>query len=116
MEQHDLAAIGSRIQYIRKKFKYTYVALAEKTGLHFNTISKVEKGKVRPPQALLDYLNKAHGYNADWILYNKGRETGKVSDRDSKASMHAKIFDMEKEISELKGIVQRILNMLDEPS
>jgi transcriptional regulator with XRE-family HTH domain len=113
MQQQDLAAIGSRIQYIRNKHKYTYVELAEKSGLHFNTVSNVEKGKVRPPQKLLDYLNKEHGYNADWILYSKGRETGKIADKESKASLHAKIFDMEKEIAELKGLVQQILAKLD---
>ena len=113
MQQHDLMAIGGRLHYIRKKHNYTFPSLAEKAGLHFNTISRAEKGKIAPPQTLLDYLNKAHGYNADWILFNKGRETGKVSDKDSKASMQAKIYELERELTEVKHILKTILEKIE---
>jgi transcriptional regulator with XRE-family HTH domain len=114
MQQQDLLAIGGRVQYIRRKHGYTYRSLAEETGLHFNTVSGVEKGKGLPPLALLTFFQEKHGYSIDWILYNKGREQSGTIDKDSSAALKSKVFKMEKELKALKALVQEILRTLDE--
>jgi transcriptional regulator with XRE-family HTH domain len=114
MQQQDLPAIGARIKEIRTAKDWKQTDLSEKSGVHVNTISNIERGLRPPTQILLDFLANKEGYNIDWILTGRGKKTGKVTMAEEKANLHAKVYQMERELKEVKDMLKMILEKLNE--
>ncbi len=74
--------IGKRLLKLRRERKTTLKHLANETGLNPKYVSRVEKGEVIPPVAVILQLSKALEIDSSILLNEERRQAGKVSDRD----------------------------------
>ncbi len=51
--------LGKRIKRARKDKKMTQEDLADKVGLHYTTVSRIERGLSNPPVQTIDKIAKA---------------------------------------------------------
>jgi len=51
--------LGKRVRKTRRDRKMTQEDLAEKVGLHYTTISRIERGISNPPVQTIDKISKA---------------------------------------------------------
>lgn len=64
----DAADIGTRVQNMIEDRDMTQVALAEKIGVHQNTLNGYLKGKHRFPQEIIAPIAKALNISTDYIF------------------------------------------------
>ena len=63
--------IGIRLVKVRKKLGLSQIQLAERVGVHWQTISRIETGQRKIDAELLVHLCDM-GYDATWLLTGKG--------------------------------------------
>ena len=51
--------VGKRIRFLRKKYDWTQEELADKVGVDYTTINKIENGKRNPSLKTLERIAKA---------------------------------------------------------
>ncbi|MFW6099206.1 MAG: helix-turn-helix domain-containing protein [Thermodesulfobacteriota bacterium] len=74
--------IGKRLMKLRKEKKLTLKHLANETGLAPAFISKVEKGEVIPPVAVILQLSRALDIDSGALLSEEKRQADKQSEAD----------------------------------
>ncbi len=74
--------IGKRLLKLRRERTITLKHLANETGLNPKYISRVEKGELIPPVAVILQLSKALEIDSSILLREERRQAGKASDRD----------------------------------
>ncbi len=74
--------IGKRLLKLRRDKKLTLKQLANETGLAPAFISKVEKGEVTPPVAVILQLSRALDVDSGILLTQEKRKAEKQSDAD----------------------------------
>lgn len=60
--------IGTKIKELRKKAGLNQTEMAEKLGVHLQTISRYEKGKLIPSSEILSVLAEKFRVDAGWLL------------------------------------------------
>jgi transcriptional regulator with XRE-family HTH domain len=113
MQELDLKAIGSRIKSIREELDLTQAEFAEAVGVNKKTISLVENGHRKPSQEILSIISHKYQTNLEWVSTGNGNKKSdkKVNPR-SADNMYAKIISMEMELTQMKDIMQQILERL----
>ena len=74
--------LGKRLMKLRREKKLTLKNLANETGLTHEYISKVEKGDVIPPVAVILQLSKALEIDSGMLLREEKERAGKKSAAD----------------------------------
>lgn len=64
----EATAIGKRIRKFRKAQKLTQTELADKAGMNFNTVARIEAGKQHASEPSIRKLTKALGVQSSDIL------------------------------------------------
>jgi transcriptional regulator with XRE-family HTH domain len=72
---------GKRVMKLRREKKLSLVDLANETGLSKDFISKMEKGEIIPPVAVILQVSKALGIDSS-LLLKEEKEDEKKKDRD----------------------------------
>lgn len=65
-----MSAISNNIKNLRKKEKLTQKEFAEKVGVHFTTISKIEKGIREPSLTLIDKIRCTFNVSFEELMIN----------------------------------------------
>ncbi len=107
-----------RFKKIRKYFRYTQVELGKKTNTSTETISMIERGKVKSiNDNILAYLDE-QGINTSWLKFGTGEMLKSESNNNSewkekyeKAELRAE--KAEKEVSILKDTVSELRKKLN---
>lgn len=111
----DLLAIGARIKYFRKKNQINQGDLAREIGINAKTISLIENGKAKPNTRLLSYLAEKHHLNMPWVMTGKGEEKSILKqDKKSVAYLNSKVVLLERELEEMRVIMEEILKKLSD--
>ena len=74
--------LGKRLMRLRREKKMTLKHLANETGLKSDYISRVEKGDVIPPVAVILQLSRALEIDSGMLLREERKQAGKKSDED----------------------------------
>jgi transcriptional regulator with XRE-family HTH domain len=74
--------LGKRLMKLRREKGLTLKNLANETGLNSSYISRVEKGEVIPPVAVLLQLSRALEVDSSLLLREERELAGKKSDED----------------------------------
>jgi transcriptional regulator with XRE-family HTH domain len=74
--------LGKRIQKLRRERKMTLNDMANETGLAKNLISKLEKGEVIPPVAVILQLSRALEIDSSLLLSEEKEKLGRKKDED----------------------------------
>lgn len=64
--------IVQRIRHVRKHYKLTQVAFAERIGYGRGVIENIERGLVPPKQLFLQQISKVYNVDLDWLLTGEG--------------------------------------------
>lgn len=75
----DRAAIGKRIERLRKARKLTQRQLGARLGLSQSQISEIEAGNAKLDQDHLVLLQEQFGAPVEWILFDKNPRTCRPS-------------------------------------
>ncbi|QNO13480.1 helix-turn-helix transcriptional regulator [Alkalicella caledoniensis] len=67
---YNLAGFGANITDLRKNLKLTQKNISETSGIHVDTLRKIEKGKVIPTQETLDLLSLVLNKDLNKLLLN----------------------------------------------
>ncbi|QNK61723.1 helix-turn-helix transcriptional regulator [Pedobacter sp. PAMC26386] len=111
--QQDLKIIGARFKSFREANVGNQADLAKELGVNVKTISFIENGHVAPGAVYLSYLAEKHSLNMEWMMKGLGDEKKFLkTDPKSIANLHAKIILMEKELEEMKNLIETILEKL----
>lgn len=68
-----METIGDRLKHLRKENNLTQKDMAEKLGIHSNTISMYEKGNRNIPSTMIKKISDAFNISTDYLL--RGEET-----------------------------------------
>ncbi len=68
-----METIGDRLKHLRKENNLTQKDMAEKLGIHPNTISMYEKGNRNIPSTMIKKISDAFNISTDYLL--RGEET-----------------------------------------
>jgi transcriptional regulator with XRE-family HTH domain len=80
--RRKLLPIGRRLMALRKEKGLTLKHLANETGLQSTYISRVEKGEIIPPVAVILRLSRALEIDSSILLREERKRAGKKSDED----------------------------------
>lgn len=81
-ERKKTLPLGKRLLRLRRDRKLTLKHVANETGLTPEHLSKIEKGEVIPPVAVVLQLSKAIGIDSSVLLREEKRRAEESSDRD----------------------------------
>lgn len=113
MQAIDLKAIGARLKTFREDNIGDQATLAKEAGVNVKTISFVENGHTPPSQKLLSTLAQKYSLNLDWVNSGRGKpKSDKKADPKSLPNLHAKVVIIERELSEMRAIMEQILERL----
>lgn len=73
---------GERLQKLRKEKKLTLKDIANETGLSTQHLSKIEKGEVIPPVAVILQVSRALEIDSSLLLREEKKRAGKKSAED----------------------------------
>jgi len=68
----SLRGLGSRLQTLRLHLRYSISKMANKLGVHPNTVCRYESGDIIPGFLCLSRLQKDCDVSMDWLLFNRG--------------------------------------------
>lgn len=113
MQPIDLKAIGARLKTFREDLIGDQASMAKEAGLNVKTISFVENGHTAPSQKLLSFLSEKYRLNQDWVSTGKGdRQSAETFDEKYVHNLHVKVVRIEHELSQMKELMQTILEKL----
>jgi len=111
-------SVKERVKSIRKKLHLTLKEFAFNINVPLTTISKYEKGSVKPSFDVLANIGKVYNVNLNWLLNGKGEMFlggGKViaSEGSEPSVLYSKdkdkrIRELEQELSEVKKSIQEL--------
>ena len=67
-----MRGLGSRLHQLRLHLQFSRGKMADKLGLHPNTVNRYERDDTIPGMVPLSRLQKDYDVSMDWLLFNKG--------------------------------------------
>jgi transcriptional regulator with XRE-family HTH domain len=114
MSNTDPKVIGTRLKFLREKFKIQQKEVAAETGLSVKTISVIENGHTPPNPEIFEYYIKTHKVSIDWLTSGTGDPvSSKKFDEKSIPNLAAKVVRIEQELSEMKILLKDLIKRME---
>jgi len=84
---------GTRVMKLRRERKLTLKDVANETGLAQDYISRLEKGEVIPPVAVILQLSRALGIDSSLLLREEKEDDGRKKDQDYQKRTEAYAYE-----------------------
>ena len=99
------------LKKLRKKYGMSQAQLAEAAGLHFQTLSKFERGILIPKQKTIELLARAFGMDTKELISHLSPSTSLASETDGNRSHPRSIRELRERARMTQGALARALDM-----
>lgn len=102
---------GTRLREIQKIFRETQKAMANKIGIHFNTLQNYQSGKRLPDGKVLEDVCSVYGVSPEWLLTGRGEIVGGSSSVIGSLSVKESAFILQRVAGLVKERRDRLLKI-----
>lgn len=99
------------LKRLRKKFNMTQAQLAEATGIHFQTLSKFERGTHVPKQGTIEFLARAFGMTSEELIRHLESPDAPPLEGDKKDSPPRSLKGLRERARLTQGALAKALNI-----
>lgn len=92
-------SLGERLNYVRKRKKYSQAALAEAIGVSRGVIFNLEKNKTEPQTIVINAICQTLKINKEWLLHGTGEMEG-TDEASQSTKILAELYEVAKDLSE----------------
>ena len=102
-----MLGLGSRLHKLRLHLQCSRTKMADKLGLHPNTINRYERDDCIPGAAPLSLLQKEFDVSMDWLLFAKGSMFLREKEQAVKAGTASAAEQLRPEIKEMADYMEQ---------
>ncbi len=109
--------VNERIKKVRKSLKLTLKEFSSRVKVPLTTVSKYEKGIVKPSFDVLANIGKVYKVNLNWLLTGKGEIFLTPKPPESASPKDGDLYNKDKRIQELENevnLLKKSIQKLDE--